>query len=451
MAELHRVLGRFDATCIVIGAIIGVGIFFTPSQVAAIAGSGSIALLAWGIGGVIALLGALACAELGGMYPSTASHYTILRDAYGSAPAFVYVTTTATITMAGSIAVIAIVCSVHVTIAVTGGHGTTATIMTQAAVLIAILTVANARGVRWGAGIQNLTVIAKVAALVAVAAIAALAGAEPVGAAVEDATRDPVSGGIVVIVFAALVPAFFAYGGWMQLLWMSGEVRDAERNVPRAMTVGVLAVVVTYLLANWAYLRLLGPTGVAQSSALAADAVGVPWPGLGMRLAAGTVAVSAFGVLNAGLLTCPRLVQGMAAHGQFFRPFRAVSDRFRTPIPAILLVAGMSLVLLLVSALDDRPVAMLTTGVVFIDAVFAALTGAAVLVLRRRKPDHPRPVRVPLYPWVPILFVVGEIGIVAGAYADADTRAASIIGLAWLVLATLCWAIFFRRSPADDV
>ncbi len=443
---LQRVLGPFDAACIVVGAIIGVGIFFTPSQVAGIAGSGSLALVAWAIGGGIALLGALAAAELGGMYPQTAGHYLILRDAYGSFPAFLFVFTTMTASLAGSMAIMAIICAENISIAVNAAPSSAPVVFAMAAVLLSVLAAANARGVRWGSGIQNFTVVAKIAALVAVAVLAALAGAAPVGGPIAAEARAPVGGGLLAVLFAALVPAFFAYGGWMQLLWMSGEVRDGGRNVPRAITGGVVVVVAVYLLANWGYLRLLGPTGVAQSGAgLAADAVGTAWPGLGARLAAAAVAVSAFGVLNAGFLTGSRLVHGMAADGRFFRAFSSVSDRFRTPIPAILLVGAMALLLLLVSAFDRRPVDVLTTGVVFLDSLFAALTGAAVIVLRRKAPHAPRPVRVPFYPWVPLLFVLGELGVVAGSFADAGTRIASLVGVGWILAAMGCWYAFFRK------
>ncbi|MHC4908789.1 MAG: APC family permease [Planctomycetota bacterium] len=451
MAELRRVLGRFDATCIVIGAIIGVGIFFTPKQVTSIAGSGHIAMLAWAIGGLVALLGALSCAELGGMYARSASHYTILRDSYGSFPAFLYVFTTVTISQSGALAIIAIISAINVNIVVVGHAGPLWLQMIQAAILIATLTWANARGVRWGATIQNTTVVAKIAALLLISLLAVALGREAVVLPIAETERTVVLGGMLGIIFAALVPAFFSYGGWMQLLWTTGEVRNPERNVPRAITIGVIIVVVVYLLANWAYLRLLGPTGTATSDAIAADAVGAVWPGLGRRLAAGAVAISAFGVLNAGLLTCPRLVQGMAVHGQFFRVFRGISPRFHTPIPSILLISGMSVLLLIVAGLDNRPVEMLTTGVVFIDALFAALTGAAVIVLRRRMPDRHRPVRVPFYPWVPALFVLCEIGIVLGAYADPGTRKASIIGLAWIGVSALVWWLFFRKpGPLEE-
>lgn len=450
MCELPRVLGRFDATCIVIGAIVGVGIFFTPSQVARIAGSGNLAMLTWLIGGGIALLGALACAELGGMYRGTAAHYSILRDSYGSLPSFVFATTTALVTVPGSLAIIALICAHNLVIAVTGHELPDDAVLRSphlAALLILALTAANGCGVRFGAGIQNLTVVAKIGALVLVAILAAGMGGEAIGGPVVPPSDGP-GRSVVVVVFAALVPAFFAYGGWVQLLWMSGEVRDAERIVPRAITFGVVIVVLIYLLTNWAFLRLLGPTGTASSGAVAADAVGVAWPALGKQVAAGAVAVSAFGVLNTGLLTCPRLMQGMAARGQFLAVFARIAPRSRTPLTAIILIGVMSLVLLLAASFDQRPVELLTTGVVFIDALFAALTGAAVLVLRHRAPDLPRPVRVPLYPWVPILFVLGEIGIVCGAYADATTRRASVVGLIWLAFAAAWWALHFRHKHA---
>ncbi|MCP3904141.1 MAG: amino acid permease [Planctomycetes bacterium] len=212
----------------------------------------------------------------------------------------------------------------------------------------------------------------------------------------------------------------------------------------------MLIVVVIYLVANWAYLRLLGPAGVATSETLAADAVNRGWAGAGTRLVAGAVALSAFGVLNANMLTGPRLIQGLAADGRFFRVLATIAPNRRTPIPAIALLAVMSLLLLLAAAIygAQRPIDLLLTGVVFVDCVFFAMTGAAVIILRKRRADAPRPVRVPLYPLVPILFVLGELAILAGAYMDPGTRGASYIGLAWLVAAGLLWLPYRPRRTA---
>ncbi|MHC4991576.1 MAG: APC family permease [Planctomycetota bacterium] len=443
-AELRRVLGPIDATCVVIGAIIGVGIFFTPSRVAVLAESGSVALLAWAVGAVIALLGALTFAELGALYPHSGGQYRVLRDAYGSFPAFLFVFCNATAIQAGAGAIIGIICAQNLGVAVAGAVPDTVSMLTLSALLIAGLAVANVLGVRWGAGIQNVTVFAKVLVLLAVTLLAAALGDASPDATPAPVARSPMHLGLVGIVFAALVPAFFSFGGWQQALWMAGEVRRPHRNVPLAIVVGVVVVAGVYLLANWAYFRLLGFDGVAGSRALAADAVAAVWPGPGPRVIAAAVAVSAFGVLNAQMLAGPRLVYGMATDGRFFAAFARVSTRFGTPWPAIALIAIMALVLLL--AAGERGVDRLLTGVVFIDCVFFALTGLALVVLRRRRPDAERPVRIVLV--VPVLFVLGEIGILAGAYADPAMRAPALIGMAWILAAAACYLLFFRGSGA---
>jgi APA family basic amino acid/polyamine antiporter len=442
---LQRVLGPFDATCVVIGAIIGVGIFFTPSRVALVAESGTLALVTWTVGGLIALTGALTFAELGGLYPRAGGQYDILRDAYGPMPAFLFVFCNATAIQAGASAIIAIVCAQNIAVAVAGQIPAERTLLLMSAALIAGLAVANGLGVRWGSRIQNATVIAKISTLLAVAAAAALLGR----AAINDApaAAAPARLGIVAAVCAALVPALFSFGGWQHALWMAGEVRQPRRNVPLAIVGGVVIVVAIYLLVNWAYLRLLGHSGVAASTTLAADAVGAVWPTTGPRVVAAAVAVSAFGVLNAQLLSGPRLICGMAGDGRFFRLFAHISPRSMTPVPAIGLLAVMALVLLFTAR--ERGVDRLLTGVVFIDGVFFALTGLALLVLRRRRANAERPVRVPGYPVVPLLFVTGELGVVAGAYADPAVRTAALVGLAWIVAAAACYLAFFARKPGD--
>jgi APA family basic amino acid/polyamine antiporter len=439
---LRRVLGPFDATCIVIGAIIGVGIFFNPSKVTALAGSGSLALVAWAVGGAIALLGALTCAELGGMYRRSGAQYEILRDAYGPLPAFLFVFCNATAIQAGASAIIAIVC-VHHAVAAAGAQADPAVTGALAAGLIAILALVNAAGVRGGSTLQNVTAVGRVAALLAVTAIAIVAGpGEADGAAT--AVAPAPDRGAVAAICAALVPAFFAYGGWQHALWIGGEVRDPQRNVPRAIVTGVLVVVAAYLLVNWAYLHLLGEAGVMTSTALAADAVARAWPGLGARLAAGVVALSALGVLNAQLLSGPRLVYGMARDGRFFGMFAKVHPRFATPIAAIALIAAMAIALLVLGGETARD--RIVTGVVFVDAVFFAMTGLALVVLRLRRPGAERSVRVPGYPFVPILFAAGEMGVVVGATLDHDARLAWLIGAAWIAAGAILWAIFFRAG-----
>jgi APA family basic amino acid/polyamine antiporter len=243
--------------------------------------------------------------------------------------------------------------------------------------------------------------------------------------------------------FAGLVPALFAYGGWQYALWIGGEVKEPRRNVPLAIVLGVGIVVVVYTIANWAYLHLLGFDGVAGSRALAADAVSMAWPGFGARLIAGAVGLSAFGVLNVQILSGPRLLYGMARDGRFFDIFGRAHSRFATPAIAIALVASIGLALILVAGKGG--VDRLLTGLVLIDAVFFALTGAALVVLRRKRPDAERSARVPLYPLVPALFVLLECAIIFGAFQVEANRAAAWIGILWIAAACACYAVFFRR------
>jgi basic amino acid/polyamine antiporter, APA family len=427
-----RILGPIDATSIVIGAIVGVGIFFTPARMAGLTGSGSLLLLAWAIGGVIALCGALTFAELG--------------DAYGPLPAFLFVFCNATAVQAGAIGVIAAVCANHI-FAVAGiANPSAPRVLSVAVALIAAVTAANIVGVRWGARIQNFTVFAKILALAVIVAIAAIWGRTDVTAAIPSEARPPQHPGAVAGVMAALVPALFSFGGWQHALWISGEVRQPGRNLPRAIVGGVLIVIVVYLTANWAYLRLIGAAAVAHTRTPAADAVTAVFPNAG-RVIAAAITVSAFGVLNAQLLSGPRLVFGMARDGRFFGSFARIG-RFGTPVAAILLLSGMALVLLLAVG-PERVDQQLLTGVVFIDTIFFLLTGAAVIVLRIKSPRIPRPVRVAGYPLVPVLFVAGELFVLVGAYADAGARTAALIGVAWILAAAMIYFLFFRRPVSE--
>jgi APA family basic amino acid/polyamine antiporter len=438
---LRRELSTVDATAVVIGAIIGVGIFFTPSRVAALAGSAELGLLTWALGGLIAMLGALTFAELGAMVPRAGGQYELLRDAYGSATGFVYVVCNATATQAGAIGVIALVCVDNLAVLLTGEPLRPVLTLGCAIGLTVGIALANAAGVRWGARIQNLTVVAKLATLLAVAAVALFARPEPSELLTVVDGRAPLHP--ISAIAAALVPALFAFGGWQQVLWMGGEVRQPERSMPISILVGVTIVVTVYLLANWAYFALLGHDGVAGSKTLAADAVAVVFGGPGRRAVAAAVAVSALGVLNAQLLTGPRLLYALARDGRLWPVLGRVHARTGSPTPAILVLAAAAIVLLLAAGKDgiDR----LLTGVVLVDSVFFALTGLASLVLARRHPHESRPVRIPGFPLVPALFGLAEIGVVIGAWLDPEVRGAAVIGAIWMAASLGLYLLRFRK------
>lgn len=442
-----RVLGMFDTACIVIGAIIGVGIFFSPGGVVRVTGSGTLALVAWGVAGVMALCGALVFAELGSRFHSSGAQYEILRGTYGRLPAFVYVFCNATAIQAGAVAIIAVICVNNLAVMLGRQPPEGVTMLGVASLLIAGVMAGNIVGVRVGSSIQNLTVISKVFTLLVLTGVAVFASSSP------PAGPDPSTWSEghhpVVGVMAALASAFFAFGGWQHALWISGEVKNPGRTLPRAIFGGVVVVVVVYLLANWAYLALLGAGGVATSKALAADAVATAWPKYGARVIAGAVAISAAGVLNAQLLSGPRLVYRMATEGQFFASFGRLG-RFGTPVAAILLIGVMAVGLL--AAVGQSGADQLSTGVVFIDGVFFGLTAISLLVIRKKEKaegvEKAGVFRVPLYPVIPLVFIVGELALLVGSYLDAKMAQAAWIGVAWMVVAGVLYAVKFGGKDA---
>ena len=439
-ADLPRVLGLWDATSVVVGAIIGVGIFFNPRDVARVTGGTAAALLAWGIGGTIALLGAFTFAELGRLRPLAGGQYHVLRDAYGRPPAFLFVFCNLTAVQAGGVAIIAVVCAQNLGVALHGREPAGPWVMGLATLLTWALVGVNVIGVRSGAGLQDATVIAK---LVTLGALVALAAAIAPGRAALDAGTPAAAHALTFpMLFSGVTLTLFAYGGWQQGLWMAGEVADARRTVPRAIVLGVGIVVAAYLLANWAYFRLLGFRGVCDAKTLAADAFFVASPGLGRRIAAFAVAVSAFGVLNAQFLAGPRLTWAMARDGLFFPIFARLHARFSTPVPAILLLGVLSTGLTLGLGLErtDR----LTTGVVVVDASFFALTGLALPILRRRERAADRGPA-----WIAgaaVAFAALELLAIAGSVLEQNARVLALSGLAWIGAAAMTWALFFRRA-----
>ncbi|MGI9517624.1 MAG: APC family permease [Pirellulaceae bacterium] len=444
--EFQPQLGSFSATCIVIGAIVGIGIFFTPRTVALVTGSVNLAMLAWLVGGMIAMCGALTYAELGSRYTRNGGQYEVLRDAYAPPIGFAYVFCNATIIQAGAIAIIGYYSALYFGVLIRGEELGDFTNFLIAAIMIVGLTVANIAGVRWGSAIQNVTVIAKVSTLLTITVIALfvpIASHVPLNEEAQAAMQLIEGSSPWALVFAGLVPVFFSFGGWQHALWIGGEVKQARRNVPLAIVVGVLTVTLVYLAVNWAYFHLLGLSGVLNAEALTADAVAVAWPEIGKQLVAGAIAVSGFGVLNAQLLSGPRLVSGMARDGKFFRPFAQVHAATGTPVAAIMLLGGLGLLILLAAGSPKR-IDQLLNGVVLVDAVFFLLTGIALFILRRRDADSQETAmfRVPLI--FPALFVVGEIFVLAGAFLSESYRSGAYIGVLWIAGALICYARYFR-------
>jgi APA family basic amino acid/polyamine antiporter len=422
-------LGLPQLVAIVIGAVIGVGIFFTPSQVAKMAGSESRALLLWAIGGVVAATGGVVFGELGRRSPRVGGQYHAVRSAWGPFAGFVYVVCLLTAIQAGSAAIIALIAARNLGVALGIELGETA-VEILALGMIASVMATNAWGVRQGAGVQVLTVAVKLTALAAIVGLAVTWA--PAGAAAPASAATPAVG---IGFLAGLLPALFSFGGWQHALWMAGEVRDPERNLPRGIALGVAVVVVAYVAAAWAYFALLGFDGVVGAKALAAEAVATVLPG-GARVVAGAVAISAFGVLNAQFLAGPRQFWALARDGLFFRSIGWLHPTRQTPVAAIVaLGACASTVLLAAGAQGLGP---LTAWTVVVDALFFALTALALLKAHYAERR---------FGWITLagcVFVALEVGAMLGALATPGVRGAALTGLSWVAGVALLYGVGFR-------
>jgi APA family basic amino acid/polyamine antiporter len=374
------------------------------------------------------------------MRPVAGGQYHVIREAYGRAPGFLFVFCNLTAVQGGAVAIIALICAQNLGVALYGVDPAGDWVAVVATLAVWLLVTLNLVGVRSGARVQSTTVVLKLLTLFGLVAVAL--AVEP-RAAAEVAPAVPVLPGFAGL-FAGVTITLFSYGGGQQALWVSGEVISARRTVPRAILVGVVVVTAAYLAANWAYLHLLGFAGTRDATALAAEAFSAAWPGVGRRVAAAAVAASALGVLNAQFLTGPRLTFAMARDGQFFPAFGRLHARFATPAPAILLLGGIATALMLGLGLDRTD--LLTTGVVVVDATFFALTGLALPLLRRRSAAGERGPA-----WVAgaaIAFSVLQLLAITGSVLARDVRMIALTGLAWIAVAALTWAIWFRR-PAS--
>lgn len=389
----------------VIGGIIGSGIFLNPSVVAARMGSRNGTLLVWLLGALIALLGAFVFAELGRRRPLAGGGYAYLREAFGPLAGFLYGWALLLIMATGAIAAVAMTFAGYATdlLGLPGGQQPY-----LAAGAILLLTAVNVVGVKPAAWTQNVFTLLKLLAI-AVLVIAAFSAPAAV-----DAAEAPIEAGSTLLkVGAALVPVLFAFGGWQQTNFIAEELRDPERDLPRALILGVIGVVVAYLLVNVAYLRVLGPAGLAASHAPAAETMAGIAGETGRRLIAAGIVASTFGFLNLVILVSPRVYQAMARDGLFFRSFATLHPTWRTPVAAIV-VQGAWAILLLFSGTYGA----LLDYVVFADWIFFGLTAATLFALRRADGDRVVPFLVPLHPWTTLTFVAAAAYVVLGSLAS---------------------------------
>jgi basic amino acid/polyamine antiporter, APA family len=426
-------LGAREAFAITIGIVIGAGIFRTPSLVAGAASSDTLMLLAWVVGGALSIVGALCYAELATTYPQAGGDYAYLRRAYGPRPAFLYAWARLTVIQTGSIVLLAYVVGDYMRQLLDLGPWSSTL---YAALTVLVLTACNWLGIRQGTTVQNVLTALELLGLGLVIAAGLLFApdAVPLGSA---STGD---GGALGLV---LVFVLLTYGGWNEAVYMTAEVRDARRWMPRILTLSLIVIAALYVLANLAYLRVLGMDGMAASDAVAADMMRVAFGERGAALMSVIVVVAALTSANATMITGARSVYAV---GRDFGALGIVGrwdDAHGSPRTAMLVQGVLSLLLvaLAATALDGFRMAVEYTAPVF--WLFFLLVGASLIVLRRRDPALPRPFRVPLYPVLPLLFCATCAYLLYSSLAYTGTGALVGVG----VLAAGALLLIFIDTP----
>jgi APA family basic amino acid/polyamine antiporter len=415
--KFARKLTLFDAVMIVISGIIGSGIFINPYVVARTVETPFLILAVWGAGGLIALAGAFVFAELSTVLPRVGGQYAFFREAFHPLVAFLHGWALLLIIQSGATAAVAMAFAEYVRPLASLPAWT---VRPLAIAILLALAAFHALGVKPGAMVINVITFGKTIAI-ALLIIGAFALTQQSGLTFEPLLPANKTGlSLVSTFFAGLVPTMFAYGGWQNLNFVAEEVRDPLRNLPRALLLGVLCVIVVYVSANVAYLYVLSAPALAATTTPAAEAARRLTGENGARVISLLIVISTFGFLNLSLLSAPRVYYAMGADGVFFRSVGKLSARFQVPAAAILL-QGMLASLFAISNRYDE----LLGYAVFADWIFFALAGAALMVFRRTRPDAPRPQPVPFYPLTPLLFIVAGFGIVINTFIT-DWRNARI-------------------------
>jgi basic amino acid/polyamine antiporter, APA family len=417
--ELRRELGAWSAASIVVGTVIGSGIFLVPKSMVMQVGSAQMVAVVWIVGGVLSLFGALSYAELAAAMPAAGGEYRWLREAYGPLWSFIYGWTQMWVAKSGSIATLATAFvyylanfypeldRVRATVPLPVGPGGAPLEIRYgqflAMALIFLLAAVNYCGVKLGGEVQVAVTVIKIA-LIGFIVVAGLGMVSSTGP--RDVSVPPHTGGVAGF-FAALVAALWAYDGWNNVGMVASEVRSPQRNLPRSLIYGTACVIGIYLLTNLAYFRVLTAAEVASSDRVAAEmmrrAMGAP----GAAAVSIAAMISIFAALNGSILSGSRVPYAMARDGYFFRPVANVHPRFATPGISILAMSGWAALLVLSGRYEQ-----LFTYVIFASWILYGMTTAAVIVLRRRNPALERPYRTLGYPIVPVLFVLVAVGLV---------------------------------------
>jgi basic amino acid/polyamine antiporter, APA family len=405
----RRQLGLFDATMIVMGGIVGVGIFANPSEVAHRVHTPFLILGVWVLGGLLAMCGAFIWAELATRLPGTAGgQYVYLREAYHPAVAFVYGWGLLLVTQTGGMAAVAVIFASYFR-ALTGVAWNESVI--AAAVLLTLVGI-NCFGARAGSNVQSALMLLKIAAIAALVLIGfAVDGHAPEASAA--LVEKSFSVDLLKSIGAAMVPVAFAYGGWQTATFVSAEIRDPRRDLSRGLLLGVASVVVLYLAVNIACLRVLGPAGLDATATPASDLIRMAFGERGARWIALAITVSALGFLSQSMLTAPRVYYAMARDGLFFANVGKLFGKSEAPVVAIVL-QGLAAIAIACSGTYGE----ILNFEVTVDFIFFAMTAASLFVIRRHQLEVPNAFgvyRTPGHPFITVIFVLSCLGIVVSA------------------------------------
>ncbi len=441
--DLPRVLSLWDVVMIVIGGVIGSGIFLSPSEIAAAVPSPLLMLGVWVAGGLLSFFGALAFAELGAAMPEAGGVYIYLREAYGSLVSFLFGWTLFLIIDSGAIATLAVAFSSNMLPRFFDMTPLTKKIVSAA--FVVFLGAVNYVGVRWGARLQNFLTYIKVAAIgIVVFGVAFLSKGRGSAVNFVEPKPGPFSTNLLGAFGVGLIASLWAYKGWESATYSAGEVKDPRRNLPLGILIGTFVVIALYVIMNIAYLYMMPVGKIASSEGrVALDVMQTIIGPFGSSLIAFLILFSILGAANQNMLCSPRVYFAMARDGVFFPKIAECHPKFMTPHVSIIAISVWSVVLTLTGSFKQ-----LFTYVVFGQWIFFGLTVAAVIVLRRKRPDLERPYRTWGYPVTPIIFIIAALFVAVSSLISAFMNA--VFGLVIICLGIPAYFFWKGRSAKGN-
>jgi APA family basic amino acid/polyamine antiporter len=435
MSDLPRKLNFFDGAALLVGSVIGSGIFVVPSLIAQRIPEPGLVIAIWIFSGLLVLCGALTLAELGAMLPQSGGLYVYMREAYGPFWAFLYGWTIMLVVVPGAMAALTSAFLLYLKLFLPMSLWVEKSI--GISVLLALAFI-NARGAKLGAGVQNLFTVIKVGGLVTLVVLALVTGSGE-AARFLPLMPDHFSGTILTAIGLSMISTLFAYDGWQFVSFMAGEVRDPGRNLPRSIILGVVIVIAVYVTANLAYIYVLGQPGIAASPRVASAAMTVMVGPAGGTFIALVILCSTFGALSANVLAGPRVFFAMGRDELLFQKLATVHPKYETPALAIWTLAIWAALLTLTGGYEH-----LITMSGFANFIFFTMIVLSVMVLRHKHPEWKRPYRVHGYPVTVVVFVLVSSAFVVNTLVESPRS--SLMGLGLLLLGVPFYLRSQRRA-----